>query len=170
MCYTLFFDGKFQLNQPLTPAQRAYLTQFSKTRRMSRNSALVANLPDPLRQAVDLPVGEEGEYYVSGEDVHQYDKSTDETVVDCDRPPKTQPGLHCYWIPNEDGTAIVWNLIDGFKNYIEWIRYLIQHFLAPWGRVLNGEVKWTGLFKEDKSLDTGVIKIKDNVVTVEYKG
>lgn len=73
-----------------------------------------------------------------------------------------QPGLWCQWIPTDDGTAIVWDEGEKFYNYKEWIEYLIQHFLAPWGYVLNGVVQWAG----ESRGDIGLIKIVNNDVQV----
>ncbi len=41
-----------------------------------------------------------------------------------------------------------------------WLRLLIEHYLAPRGYVLNGEVTWEG---EDRD-DSGTIFVKDNQV------
>jgi hypothetical protein len=38
------------------------------------------------------------------------------------------------------------------------LEYLIDHFLAPWGYVLNGEVNWQG----EREDDTGKIIVADN--------
>lgn len=47
-------------------------------------------------------------------------------------------------------------------NYVEWLEYLIQHFIAPWGYKLNGAVVWHG----EDSDDIGRIVVTDNVVRV----
>lgn len=44
--------------------------------------------------------------------------------------------------------------------YTQWLTYLIDHFLKPWGYVLNGQVSWEG----EESDDQGVIHVKDNRV------
>jgi hypothetical protein len=41
-----------------------------------------------------------------------------------------------------------------------WLALLIEHFLAPLGYVLNGEVSWTA----DEADDRGTIFVKDNAV------
>jgi hypothetical protein len=41
-----------------------------------------------------------------------------------------------------------------------WLVLLIEHFLAPLGYVLNGEVSWTA----DEADDRGTIFVKDNTV------
>jgi hypothetical protein len=70
------------------------------------------------------------------------------------------PGYWCQWQPSKDGTEIEWDGGEKFYNYEEWLEYLIQHFLEPWGYVLNGTVKWSG---EDAE-DIGSITVTDNVV------
>lgn len=75
-----------------------------------------------------------------------------------------RPGLWCDWQPNSDGTAIIWSGAEKFYNYVEWLEYIIKHFIEPWGNKLNGEVEWYG---EDRD-DVGKIIVKDNKVeTIE---
>jgi uncharacterized protein (TIGR02996 family) len=144
----------------LKPEHAAYLTQFSGTRRMKRAAAKAARMPDPLREAVGLPLGKEAAYFVGGTGFHGQDD--DDSVLDYNKPPRGQPGLWCRWQPSEDGTAIVWNGAEKFYYYVEWLEYLIKHFLAPWGYILNGEMKWQGEDEEDQ----GTIVVKNNRVLV----
>ena len=166
MGYTTEFDGKFNLDKPLTTEHRAYLTAFAETRRMKRDAEKTALRPDPLRLAVSLPVGDEGGYYVgasgyTGDDPfahHGQEHSTD--VTDYNTEPTGQPGLWCQWTPSEDGSAIEWDGGEKFYDYVEWIEYLIRHFLSPWGYALNGTVKYQG----EESSDKGRIVIVNNGV------
>lgn len=189
MGYTTYFDGQFDVTPTLSDAHREYLTAFSQSRRMRRNPDLLP--PDPIREAAGLPAGDEGAYFVGaggfrGQDsdpsvldyneppgsasmVHDRDMSTfNERFNDYQRRKAeaikngAQPGLWCQWVPNDEGTAIVWDEGEKFYSYVEWIEYLIAHFLAPWGYKLNGEVRWVG---EDSS-DRGIILVADNVVKV----
>lgn len=184
MGYTTDFEGRFTLDRPLSPEHRVYLVAFSETRRMKRDPEKAALLPDPIRDAVGLPVGDEGAYFVGGgqwEDasVTDVNRAPGEISV-YDHPPAewnrlmaeskervangtAQPGVHCDWCPTEDGTAIEWNGSEKFYEYTAWLRYLIRHFLAPWGYTLNGDVSWRG---EDHS-DIGVLHVVDNVVTAK---
>jgi hypothetical protein len=57
MSYTTAFDGAFAINRPLRPEHKAYLLKFAETRRMKRDAAVAARLPDPVRAAAGLPVG-----------------------------------------------------------------------------------------------------------------
>lgn len=162
MGYTTEFNGSFAVTPALKPEHKAYLERFAKTRRMKRDSVKAELLPDPLRLAVGLSVGLEGGYYV-GDDDHAQDfgQARDGSVADGNRPPTNQPGLWCQWVPNENGDCIEWDGGEKFYEYVEWLKYLIQHFLQPWGYVLTGKCKWQG----EESDDRGIITVKDNKVT-----
>jgi hypothetical protein len=159
MGYTTDFSGEFESNKPFSPEHKAYLKQFAYTRRMARDPKVAETLPDPLREAVKLPIGEEGGYYV-GTDDNDFGQKRDESVLEHNGPPKGQPGLWCQWTPNEAGTAIEWDGGEKFYEYVAWLEYLIEHFLKPWGYVLNGSVTWQG----EESDDRGTIHVRDNVV------
>lgn len=60
MGYTTDFHGSFNLDKPLKKEHKNYLLKFAETRRMKRKSKIVETLPDPIREAVGLPIGEEG--------------------------------------------------------------------------------------------------------------
>lgn len=160
MGYSTDFEGQFNLDKPLTVAHAAYLKKFAETRRMQRqvNYRLV-DMTDPTREAVGLPLGEEGGYFVGSTGYRG--QGWDDSTSDYNSPPKGQPGLWCQWVPNEQGTAIVWDEGEKFYNYVAWIVYLIEHFLKPWGYTLSGTVSWQG---EDIG-DHGMIIINDNEVT-----
>ena len=158
MGYTTDFDGQFNLDKPLEQKHADYLKKFAETRRMKRDRLKVAERPDPLREAVGLPVGYEGGYFVGALGMCGQENSAD--IVDSNKPPKGQPGLWCQWIPTDDNLGICWDEGEKFYSYVEWIQYLIQNFLAPWGYTLNGEVGWTG---ENRS-DVGLIRITNNRV------
>jgi|SRR5581483_2723508 len=162
MGYDTDFRGYFRFDKPLTAAQIAYLTKFSEMRRMKRNNDVLVNIPDPIREAVNLPLGTEGEYFVNGKGFAG--QNHDESVIDGNNPASTQPGLWCNWIPNKKGSILKWNETEKFYYYIPWLKYLIENFIKPWGYVLNGKVRWYG---EDPT-DHGVINVKDNVVTILY--
>jgi hypothetical protein len=160
MGYTTTFKGSFRFDRPLAAAHAAYLRQFAESRRMRRDPAKCERLADPHRLAVGLPVGPEGGYYV-GDCDRFASQIADGSVLDHNRPPEGQPGLWCQWVPDEGGDALVWDEGEKFYRYIEWLRYLIEHFLKPWGYVLNGRVTWEG----EDSDDVGVLTVTDNVVS-----
>lgn len=168
MGYDTKFDGAFRvsrngwygLHDCLLPKHRDYLIMFSYTRRMKRNPKIAEKLPDPIRLAVDLSIGLDGCYFVGSKGL--YGQSMDESIIDFNASPAGQPELWCKWVPNDDGTLIEWNGGGNFYCHIEWINYLIYHFLIPWGYTLNGKVRWQG----ERIGDAGCIHMDDNAVTV----
>lgn len=145
MGYTTDFDGSFQLNKPLTEKMKDFLMKFADSRRMKRNQP--------------AEFGVEGEFYVDGGSGGS-GMSSEKDVIDSNQPPSTQPGLWCKWIPNDDGTEIIWDGGEKFYDYTEWLVYLIHKILKPNGYVLNGEVTWQG----EETGDVGEITVKNNVV------
>lgn len=146
MGYTTDFEGRFELDRPLSPELQSFLTRFSKTRRMARN------LPPNY--------GVEGEFYIDGGGPHGQDH--EDNIIDCNEPPSTQPGLWCQWIPSEDGMYIQWDGGEKFYHYTEWLQYIITNFLVPHNHVLNGQVKWSG----EGINDIGILEVKDNQIIV----
>jgi hypothetical protein len=128
-----------------------------------RDAAATEELPDRYRLAVGLGVGEEGGYYVGSPDHGKFklgDSKTDKTILNNNRAPKGQPELYCKWVPDEDGNCIKWSGEEKFHRYVEWLEYLIGHFLSPWGYKVDGNVNWQG---EDHE-DFGTIHARNNFV------
>jgi hypothetical protein len=115
--------------------------------------------------------------------------SDSDDVINHNKSPSGQPGLWCQWVPaKENGetlriiedvpaiealagslkekqqaspyTHIAWDGGEKFYSYIEWLEYIISHFLEPWGYVLDGVVSWEG---EDLR-DIGNIEVVNNNV------
>lgn len=149
MGYTTDFSGQFQLNKPLGKNMQKFLTLFNDTRRMKRR--------------VDEVFGVDGEFFIFGEGFAGQTK--DDSIVEYNTAPETQPGLWCQWTPSADGTAIEWDGNEKFYNYSEWLVYLIYKILAPNGYVLNGVVEYSG----EETGDVGEILVVDNRVFVREK-
>jgi hypothetical protein len=158
---TKTYEEGYAIFHGLKDNHKAYIQKFNQTRRMQRHALKAAELDDPIREAVGLPVGIQGGFFVGG--LGYAGQDDDPSVTDHNHEPHGQPGLWCQWTSNELGTTIEWDGGEKFYDYIEWLNYIIKHFLAPWGYFLNGEVEWQG--EEDN--DVGVITVKDNVVKVE---
>lgn len=144
MGYTTEFRGRFNLNKPLDITTHEFLKKFAHTRRMARR------LPSAF--------GIEGEFYVDGTGYAGQDH--DNTVIDYNRHPSTQPSLWCQWVPTDDGMGIEWDGNEKFYNYVEWLKYLIVNFLAPRGYVMIGEVEFQG----ESPSDFGKIVVVNNEV------
>lgn len=153
MGYSTDLFGTLRLNRQLTVDEKNYLEKFAQTRRMARDVA--------------PKYGEEGEFYVEGGGFMGQDH--EDNVIDHNRPPKTQPGLWCQWVPTEDGRGIEWDGNEKFYDYVEWLEYLINSvfpYITADGDeplVLNGEIEWYG---EDRE-DIGKIIVENNVVTAK---
>jgi len=148
MGYTTDFTGKFFVSPAMHGSLITFLKKFADTRRMGRRD---------LNEEV---YGPEGAYFVGGGG--EFGQAEDARVINNNRPPKGQPGLWCQWVPTDDGTAIEWDGGEKFYDYIEWLAYIMRHFLIPNGYILNGTVCWFG---EERS-DTGNIVVNNNVIRV----
>jgi hypothetical protein len=142
MGYTTEFQGQFTLSKPLTAAQAAYLTAFAESRRMRRNATKTSKRADPLREAVGLPVGPQGGFFVNEDG--DFGQGDGDDVTDHNSPPSGQPGLWCQWVPTEDGEGIEWDGNEKFNNYRRWLDYITKNFLNRWGITLSGEVSYQG--------------------------
>lgn len=161
MGYTTTFEGKFTFDKPLTLEHSAYLTRFAKTRHMLWDEQ-ITQLPDPIREAAKLPLGNGGAFFtgIPDLDFNWTTKTYHPALIDYNTYPVVVPGLWCKWAPNTDGTALQWTGTEKFYDYVEWLEFIVTNFTAPWGYTLNGSVKWEG---EDSS-DTGTITVTNNLV------
>jgi hypothetical protein len=134
-------SGSLVITPRLEERHAAYLSRFQATRRMNRSINVLAGgkYPDPIRIAAGLPLGLQGGYYVGETNETRYQCPS---IVDTNQPPRGQPGLWCGWCPTPDLEGL---MVDrGSRNDLwgAWLRYLIKHFLEPWGYSLNGAVGW----------------------------
>ncbi len=114
MGYTTDFVGHVLVDPPLNEAEAGYLRAFAATRRWDRPGGPYVVLDHPL--ASDDP----------GDDVDAHN-----------RPPPGQPGLWCDWVPCLDGHCLAYNGREKFYRPVEWMRYVIDHFLRP-GAIASG--------------------------------
>lgn len=152
MGYSTDLFGTLKFNRQLTLNEKNFLDKFNNTRRMKRD--------------VEPKYGTDGEFYVEGGGMMGQDHEN--SIVDYNTPPSTQPGLWCQWAPTEDGMGLEWDGGEKFYYYIEWLQYLIDRvfpYILEDGDeplVLNGEVEWYG---EDRD-DVGKIVVTNNEVKV----
>jgi hypothetical protein len=105
----------------------------------------------------------EGRFNLSRELTRKEDRELREFADRDHRKETNVPGYYCQWVPTDDGLGIAWDGGEKFYEYVEWLNYIIEHFMRPWGITVNGEVKWFG----ESSSDTGMIVVTDNVVTTK---
>lgn len=107
MGYTTEFWGEIEVSPPLNEHEISYLKDFADSRRMDRT---------------------EGPYYaVPGDDFGQ---TQSPGIRNYNKPPVGQPGLWCQWVPAPSGDAIEWDGSEKFYHPVEWMQYLIHHFLC----------------------------------------
>ena len=159
MGYTTTFTGQFVLDRPLSRVHSSYLKAFRDTRRMKRNADLADKLDDDIRLLARLPIGKDGGYFVGGKGMAGQDN--DASVLEYNNPPNGQPSLWCHWAPSDNGEGIEWDGGEKFYHYIEWLKYVVQSFLSPWGYTVNGTVEWQG----EESDDRGRIVVENNNIS-----
>jgi len=158
MGYTTNFDGVLKIEPQVSEEHAAYINKFAETRRMRRNASACMDFPDPIRQAVGLPIGLEGDYYVGAEGIAGQDR--DASILDYNNPAESQPGLWCQWVIDEGRTELGWDGGEKFYNYTDWLNYVIERFLDPWGYKLNGTIHWQG----EQPDDIGTLTVTNNEV------
>jgi len=157
MGYTTEFKGQIEIDPPLSAERMSYINKFSETRRMKRNAQMLQNKFGG-NFGFNNQYGLEGEFFVGGSGFGGQDN--DETVVDHNTPPQTQPGLWCQWIITEDGKYIEWDECEKFYDSPEWMKYIIDKFIAD-AHTCNGIIH---AFGEDRD-DVWDLIVTDNIVT-----
>lgn len=186
MGYTTDFNGAWDVLPPLTKEHREYLLAFNEMRHVTRDPLKLINEPDPLREAVGLPIGQDGCYFIGEPVLRSGFGNEGPGVTESNTPPGlggymgaikpgaqdyAQPGLYCQWRPNADGTQIEWDEGEKFYEYVEWIRYLTDHFLTPWGYSLAGTVYWQGEESDDRGrlvIDSPLNRVKIQNAQITY--
>lgn len=149
MGYSTFYEGQIEITPPLNKDEMDYLSKFRETRRMHR---------------------EKGPYFVDGSGF--MGQGNDDDILDFNSPDPSQPGLWCKWEITEDGRFIEWDGGEKFYGDIQWMRYLIDHFLKPdalakealpflqCNHVMNGTIYSQG----EEIDDTWAIHVENNMV------
>lgn len=156
MGYTTDFLGDFSLDKDLDDNTKALIKGLSNTRRMSYDVNKLATHLNISVEDLKSKYGNNAEFYFPEYTPFPFPFY----ILDMNKPPANQPGLWCQWTYKEG--KIVWDGIEKFYFYIEWLVYIIKEILKPRGYTLNGEVFWQGEYANDK----GEIKVINNVVYI----
>ena len=114
------------------------------------------SLPEPVSY-----YGIEGEFYHHDDD--NFGQNNDDSVLEHNCPPKTQPGLWLQWIiveNDDDLYTLQWDENEKFYYYIEWLEYLIEKIFKPNNVSIFGSVDYRG----EEWDDNGTITISDHKV------
>lgn len=162
MGYTTDFQGEFKFDREVDDAMFEYMKAFNNIRHMKRDAEKASKFVDIRRESLDLPIGDEGEFYVGSVDDNNMGQDKDDSILDYNNPPSRQPGLWCQWTIGDNKKWLIWDGGEKFYCYTEWLSYLIDNIFKPCGYVLNGEVTWQG---EDES-DFGILGVENNKVYI----
>jgi hypothetical protein len=106
--YTTDFLGHIEIEPPLNDAEMSYLSAFHHSRRWDRPG---------------------GPYEVPG---NPFVEESPQGDIDAyNRPAPGQPQLWCQWQVCWDGCCLTFDGMEKFYAPVPWLRYLIEHFLAP---------------------------------------
>lgn len=168
MGYTTMFQGGFQFDKRLDEKLFQYLNDFANVRHCLLDLDYIkANNPEDIKKyGFNGDAGKQGQYIVK--EYNGLGKNHGPYFIDYNKMPDGIPELWCQWIPDRNGglddpdgyDELVWDGVDKFYNYTEWLEYLISNFIAPSGYVLNGTVKWQGENIDDR----GKIVVQNNVI------
>jgi hypothetical protein len=111
MGFTTDFIGHIDIQPVLNQDEMEYLTAFSHSRRFDRPDGPYAVPSNPMAVL-------ETEHETVGIDTYN-------------RVAPGQPELWCQWVPCLDGCCLTFSGHEKFYQPVEWMRYLIQHFLRP---------------------------------------
>ncbi|WP_051291544.1 hypothetical protein [Fictibacillus gelatini] len=125
MGYMTWYTGKFTLNKPLEDETYNLLVGLAKTRRMKRDPKKLEEMG--LGNAETF--GVDGEFYYNPNDFEQFGQTWDDSILDYNTPPGTQPWLWLKWIPTRDRMAIEWNGEPNSYHSELWIKYLVERIL-----------------------------------------
>ena len=150
MGYTTEFYGKFSFNKEVPEKLMEYVNRFCLTRRMKRDVNKIKEIyPNWEEYSYNGDLGVEGEYFAM--DDGYYGQTKDASILEYNFPAITQPGLWCKWIitKDENNYYLEWDGSEKFYDYVEWLKYLIDHFFTPNGLILNGVVAYQGEREDD---------------------
>ena len=109
-------------------------------------NVLVEAYPNWRDYCFNNELGPDGAFFANP-DAIDFD---DPTIINYNQPAENQPGLWCQWVITDDGKYLEWDGGEKFYNYVEWLVYLIYHFIEPAGYTLNGKVERRGESWEDE--------------------
>ncbi len=162
MGYTTEFNGYFDLEFNDKSKQKKVINLvngLASTRRMKRD---LFKIKDKLDKPY-IEYGIDGEFY--HEDNLDYGQNKDDSILEYNNPPSTQPGLWLQWIivDNQDETySLEWDGNEKFYYYTEWLKYLIEKIFNPNNVQLSGSVDFRG----EEWDDNGTISINNNKVEI----
>lgn len=132
MGYTTDFVGHIDIHPPLSAAECEYLTAFKESRRCQRPGGRYAVPGNPFAEEA-LPVAQSNAVALG------------------------QPSLWCHWEPCPQGCCLSFDGLEKSYAPVDWLRYLIQHFLKPRAAAALSDEEWFTGFTFDHVLEGMVV-------------
>jgi hypothetical protein len=142
MGYTTDFIGHLDIHPPLNDAEQAYLKAYAASPRTGTEQSPYAVPGNPAAEEFEpreLPIATKP-------------RRVRPRYSPADRP----PGPWCGWVPGWCGDCLTFDGKEKFYEPVEWLRYLIDHFLRPNARAASSGLGFFEEFTFDHVLD-GVI-------------
>jgi len=155
MGYNTDFSGEFELDPPLSKEHAVYLLKFNDKRHDDEKESSIDPKP-PGAWCQWIPEASNKIVWCP-ECMKRSSHSYTSPRIEDGRCPKCT-----YQAPELIYDYIVWDEGEKFYGYVEWLEYLIEHFLKPWGHQLSGAVEWQG----EDGQDRGVIHARNNRIQV----
>lgn len=128
------FNGHLEITPAPDELTVNFVNNLSRTRRMKRNPQILKKM------GFNGDYGVDGEFFYNPKDLDQYGQTEDESIIDYNTPPRTQPSLWMDW--SIKGNNLVWNGAEKSRNPAQWFTYLIEKIFKPRGYTLNGTVTY----------------------------
>lgn len=171
MGYTTVFEGKYNINKKISRELADFINALGMTRRMKRDVSTIKEVfPDWAINCFNGDLGIDGEFFVGSRE--NYGQTRDDSILDYNEPPRTQPGLWMQWLvkpenmedinENEFEAHIEWDGGEKFYEYDKWLEYLCDKILTPAGYFINGITLAVG----EESEDASWIVVENNEVFV----
>ena len=156
---TRVFDGCLAFSEPLKQKHKRYLLAFVRTRHVYWNEDAIRERFDPIRNAVELPLGVNGEFFTG------INPTSQDQSMYLDIHPLTKPSRRCSVKMKPDhfeNTLVYFANGEMYSKQLSWLDYLIKNFFNPWEYNLNGMISWQGMFADD----FGLLVVKNNKIKI----
>lgn len=160
MGYDTEFSGSLTITPALTDEQIKYINLFHETRRMKRDNDILKAIYQGKYGLLGTDnYGPQGSYFALN-DGNMWQNYNDKSIIDFNA---SVDGLSlwCPWYINDE-----WELEcepGRAYEFQEWLTFMIAHFFTPWGRYLNGKVRW----RWEEFDDMGSIVVKDSILMIQ---
>jgi hypothetical protein len=127
------------------------LVGLSGTRRMSRDTSILAKRLNMSKEKCERLYGCYGELYIEKDYETTLGQTEYPEIVNYNQPPPNQPSLWCDFTYNRKGKVIEWKESEKTYDGLEWIRY-ITNLVQSHGYDLRGDMCWQGEEEDDNGV------------------